>query len=196
MWALIRKYLLAGFLVWVPILVTVLVIRFIVTLMDKSLALLPMAWQPLYLIGVNIPGLGLILTLIILFLTGMLATNFLGSRLVEYWDRLINRIPMVRTIYTGVKQAMHTLFAPGGTAFRKVLLVEFPRAGMWSIAFQTANTSEQISKHVQQEMITIFIPTTPNPTSGFAMMVPKSEVIELDMSVDQGLKMVISLGVI
>lgn len=196
MWALVRKYLLAGFLVWVPILVTIFVLHFIVNIMDKSLALLPAKWQVPEVLGFHVPGVGLVLTLVILFFTGMLATNFLGKKFAILWDKLINKIPLVRTVYMGVKQVMDTLFKSNGTAFRKVLLVEYPRKGLWSIAFQTAHTSEQVSKHVHKDMLTIFIPTTPNPTSGFLMMIPREEAIELDLSVDQALKMVISLGVV
>ncbi len=196
MWSLVRRYLVAGFLVWVPVLVTVWVIKFIISLMDKSIDLLPHTWQPVNFLGFDLPGLGLVLTLVILFFTGMFVTNFLGRRLVEQWDKIINRIPLVRSVYMGVKQVMQTLFTPGGTAFRKVLLVEYPRKGLWSIAFQTAFTSEEVSKHIKTDMLTIFIPTTPNPTSGFLMMIPKKDVIELDISVDQALKMVISLGVV
>lgn len=196
MLSLIRRYLLAGLLVWAPILVTVWVIKFIVGLMDRSIDLLPKAWQPFHVLGFNPPGLGLVLTLVILFFTGMFVTNFLGRRFVDLWDKIINRIPLVRSVYMGVKQVMQTLFSPGGNAFRKVLLVEYPRKGLWSIAFQTAFTSEEVSKHINKDMLTIFIPTTPNPTSGFLMMIPRDDVIELDISVDQGLKMVISLGVV
>lgn len=196
MWALMRKYLIAGLLVWVPILVTVFVIRFIVTLMDQSINLLPARWQPEAWIGVNIPGLGLVMTLLILFFTGMLVTNFLGNKIVALWDQFVNRIPLIRSLYAGVKQVMQTLFSPNGTAFRKVLLVEFPRKGLWSIAFQTAETNKVLTPFTEAEMVSIFIPTTPNPTSGFMMIVDKKDVIELNMTVDQGLKMVISLGVV
>jgi len=196
MMSAIRRYLIAGLLVWVPLLVTIFIIRFIVQLLDHSLVLLPAAWRAEDTLGFALPGLGVLLSLAILFFTGMVATNLLGQKLVSIWDGLINRIPLVRTLYTGVKQVMETIFKPGGTAFRKVLLVEYPRKGLWSIAFQTSETSEEVSKHVNKQMLTIFIPTTPNPTSGFLMMIPKEDAVVLDMSVDQALKMVISLGVV
>jgi uncharacterized membrane protein len=194
--AMIRRYLIAGLLVWIPLLVTIFVIRFIISLLDQSLALLPASLQPVNAIGWDIPGIGVILSLAILFFTGMLVTNFLGKKLFMLWNRFIKRIPIVRSIYAGVKQIMETIFSPGGQAFKQVLLVEYPRKGMWSIAFQTAKTTDEVIKVVGKEMVTIFIPTTPNPTSGFLMMVPRDEVTLLDMSVDQALKMVISLGVV
>lgn len=196
MWPTIRRYLIAGLLVWVPLLVTIFIIRFIVQLLDHSLALLPASWQSEETLGFALPGLGVLLSLAILFFTGMVATNLLGQKLVSIWDKFIDRIPLVRTLYAGVKQVMETIFKPGGTAFRKVLLVEYPRKGLWSIAFQTSETCEEVSRHVNADMLTIFIPTTPNPTSGFLMMIKKEDAIVLDMSVDQALKMVISLGVV
>lgn len=196
MMAAIRRYLLAGLVVWLPIWATYLVLSFIVRLMDGSLMLIPRAYRPDNLLGFHIPGLGIIFTLLILFLTGMLVANFLGRKFVELWDKIIGRIPLVRTIYTGVQQVMSTLFSPQGKSFRKVLFVEYPRKGMWSIAFQTSEVSQEIVDKTSKTMVTIFIPTTPNPTSGFLMMVPKEEVIELEMTVDQALKMVISLGVV
>ena len=158
--------------------------------------LLPNQYQPDVFFGTHIPGLGLIFTLIILFFTGMIAANFLGQRLVSLWDRLIARIPLVRSIHAGVKKVLETVLSPTGKAFRKVLLVEYPRKGLWSIAFQTGHSCKEIEKHLDDEGVTIFIPTTPNPTSGFLMILPKKDVFELDMSVDEALKMVISLGVV
>lgn len=192
----IRRYLLSGLFVWLPIWVTVLVLSFIVNIMDSSLKLLPHVYQPDQLFGFHIPGLGILFTLLILFFTGMFAANFLGHKFVAMWNAFIGRIPVIRSIYTGVQQVMSTIFSPQGKAFRKVLLVEYPRKGMWSIAFQTGEATEEVMNKTGQEMITIFIPTTPNPTSGFLMMIPKGEAFELKMSVDQALKLVISLGVV
>ena len=192
----VRSYLIAGILVWVPIWVTFVVIRFIVDLMDKTLDLLPRAYRPDTLLGMHIPGLGLIFTVVILFVTGLLVTNFLGHKLVNLWERILARIPLVRTIYTSVKQVLHTIFSASDESFRKVLLVEYPRKGLWSVAFQTSSGFRQAEKHVGEELITIFIPTTPNPTSGFLMFIPRNEAIELDISVDEALKVVISLGVV
>lgn len=191
-----RRYIVAGLLVWAPIMVTLLVIRFIVELLDGTLSLLPNAYQPEQLIGFNIPGLGVLLSVSIVFFTGMMVTNILGKKLIHLGELLVDRIPLVRSIYNAVKQVATTIFAKDGQAFKKVYLVEYPRKGMWSIAFQTGNCAEEVEKHIGQKMLTIFIPTTPNPTSGFLMMIPMSEGIELDMTVDQALKLVISLGVV
>lgn len=195
--AAIRKYLISGLLVWLPIWVTLLVIRFLVDLLSKSLLLLPHELQPDVLLGFHVPGIGVIITLLVIFFTGIFAANFIGSKLVEFGDSIVARIPLVRSIYTGVKQVSQTVFTPGGQSFRKVLLVEYPKAGVWSIAFQTGEVMKDIEEALGSEtMVSYFIPTTPNPTSGFLMMAPKSKVIELNMSVDQALKFVISLGVV
>jgi uncharacterized membrane protein len=180
-----------------PIIVTVLVIKFLVDILSKSLLLLPQYLQPDTLIGFHIPGIGVILTLLVIVGTGLFAANFMGKRLVQLGDSLMGRIPLVRSVYTGVKQVTETLFKPGGQSFRKVLMVEYPHPGVWSIAFQTGEVSEEIEGAVGEDnMVSYFIPTTPNPTSGFLMMAPKSKVKELDISVDQALKFVISLGVV
>lgn len=195
--AAIRKYLISGLLVWLPIWVTLLVIKFLVDILSRSLTLLPHDLQPDVLLGVHVPGIGVIITLLVIFLTGIFAANFIGSKLVAFGDSIVARIPLVRSIYTGVKQVTQTVFTPGGQSFRKVLLVEFPKEGVWSIAFQTAEVVKEIETALGHDsMVSYFIPTTPNPTSGFLMMAPKSKVIELNMSVDQALKLVISLGVV
>lgn len=196
--AYIRKCLITGLLVLLPIWVTVLVIRFFVDLLGNSLSLLPYQYQPDQLLGFHVPGIGVMVTLLIIFVTGALAANIIGSRLVAFGDALMGRIPLVRSVYTGVKQVTNTLFTPGGQSFRKVLLVQYPCEGVWTIAFQTGEVSTDIQKAEpgEEQMISYFVPTTPNPTSGFLMMAPRSKVIELDMSVDQALKFVISLGVV
>jgi uncharacterized membrane protein len=158
--------------------------------------LLPKAYQPAQLFGFNLPGLGLVLTVLIVFFTGMLVTNFLGRKLVALWDAIVDRIPLVRSIHNAVKQVANTVFAKDGQSFRKVFLVEYPRKGLWSIAFQTGGAAEEIENHVMEGMVTLFIPTTPNPTSGFLITVSRKDIIELEMSVDQALKYVISLGVV
>lgn len=195
-----RKYFISGLLVWLPIIVTLIVFKFLFDLLDQSLLLLPTAYQPDKLFNIHIPGMGVILTLVVIFFTGLFAANIIGRRLVEIGDNLMGRIPLVRPIYNGVKQVIDTVFTPGGQSFRKVLLVEFPSPGVWSMAFQTGEVSKDIESHFdhppEDMMVTYFIPTTPNPTSGFLMMAPKSKVIELDISVDQALKFVISLGVV
>lgn len=197
MFGYLRKYFISGLLVWLPIWVTLLVIKFLVDLLSKSILLLPAHLQPDALLGFHVPGIGMIVTVAVILLTGLLAANFIGQRLVAFGDTIMSKIPLVRSVYTGVKQVTQTLFTPGGQSFRKVLLVEFPCPGKWSIAFQTGESAKEIDKALGEEaMVSYFIPTTPNPTSGFLMMAPKNKVIELDMSVDQALKFVISLGVV
>ena len=191
----LRRYLIAGLLVWLPLSVTLLVIKLLVDLMDNTLLLLPEAYRPDTLLGFHLPGLGVVLSIAILFVTGIVAANFFGRRLVEVWERLLARIPLVRSIYSGTKQVSETLFAPGGQSFRKVLLIEYPRRGLWTVAFQTGVTAGEAQAKTADEVINVYMPTTPNPTSGFFLMVPKRDVIELDMSVDEGLKMIISMGV-
>lgn len=193
----LRRYFVSGLLVWIPIWITLVVIGFIVNLLDSSLTLLPEKWQPAALFGHHVPGFGVALTIIVILLTGFLAANFLGSRVVLLWDRLVDRIPLVRTLYNAVKQVMETVFSSNGHSFRKVLLVEYPRKGLWSIAFQTGSGSDEVKQILDgEEVVTLFIPTTPNPTSGFLMMAKRSEIHELQMPIDQALKFVISLGVV
>lgn len=191
-----KRYFIAGLLVWLPIGITFLIIRFIVGLMDGTLGLLPKAYQPETLLGVHVPGLGLLLSLIVVVITGLIVTNIVGRKLVHVGESLVSRIPLVRTIYHAVKQVSETIFSSGSQSFRRVYLVEYPRKGLWSIAFQTATSAKELKEKSGLDMITIFIPTTPNPTSGFLMMIPRENAIELDMSVDEALKMVISLGVV
>jgi len=191
-----RRYLLSGLLVWVPIWVTLLVIHFLVDLMDKTLLLIPVRYRPTEIYGHHIPGLGIIFTLVLLFITGVIAANFLGKHVVRLWDSIMARIPLVRSIYSSVKKVLETVFSTSNHSFRKVLLVEYPRKGLWSIAFQTGDGCNEVNSKVDSQMATIFIPTTPNPTSGFLMMVAKNEVQELDMSVEEALRLVISLGVV
>lgn len=191
----LRSYLLAGLVVWLPILVTIGVLRFIVDLLDNTLALIPKAYQPEQLLGLHIPGLGVILSLILLLVTGIFATNFLGQRMVRWGESILSRIPLVRSIYNAVKQVINAVLSTNSEAFRKVLLVEYPRKGMWTIGFQTGASNTEINDLTKEEMVSLFIPTTPNPTSGFLMMIPKREAIELNMSIDEALKFIISLGV-
>jgi uncharacterized membrane protein len=195
--AAIRRYFISGLLVWLPIIITVLVIKFVFDMLSKSLLLLPHHYQPDVLFGFHIPGVGVILTLFVILLTGLFTANIIGRSFLAFGDAMMSRIPLVRSVYTGVKQVTETLFTPGGTSFRKVLLVEYPCPGVWSVAFQTGEVGKETHKLMNEEtMVSYFIPTTPNPTSGFLMMAPKNKVIELDMSVDQALKFVISLGVV
>jgi uncharacterized membrane protein len=191
----LRSYLLAGLVVWLPIIITIGVLRFIIELLDKTLSLIPKAYQPEQLIGIHIPGLGVILSLILLLVTGLIVTNYLGQKLMRWGELLLSRIPLVRSIYNAVKQVINAVLSTNSDAFRKVLLVEYPRRGMWSIAFQTGAATAEINNKIKEPMLSLFIPTTPNPTSGFLLLVPKREAIELNMSIDEALKCVISLGV-
>lgn len=191
-----RKYLIAGLLVWMPLGVTFLVVRAIVGFLDKSLLLLPDAFQPDRLLGFHIPGLGVLLAIALVLVTGMIMANLLGRRLVAFWESLLARIPLVRTLYSAVKQIMEAVLATDAKSFRKVLLVEYPRKGVWSLAFMTSDDLGEVQDKTIANVISVFIPTTPNPTSGFVLMVPESDVIELDMAVEEGLKMIISMGVV
>ncbi|MFN2349049.1 MAG: DUF502 domain-containing protein [Thioalkalivibrio sp.] len=194
--ATLRKYLITGLVVWVPLVITFFVVKFLVDLMDNSLLLLPPAWRPEALFGFTIPGLGVVLAAAILLLTGLITANLVGRKLMELWEGVLNRIPLVRSIYAAVKQVMETLLGAGGDAFRKVLMIEYPRKGIWTLAFQTGVGVGEVQERTSKEVITVFVPTTPNPTSGFIILVPRDEVVELDMSVEDGLKFVMSLGVV
>lgn len=193
---LIKRYFITGLLIWVPLAITAWVLVLIVGTMDQSLRLLPEAIHPRTVLGFDIPGVGAILTLLIIFLTGLLAANFIGQRLVAWWELLLARIPVVNSIYHSVKQVSDTLFSSSGNAFRKALLIEYPRRGSWTIAFLTGQPGGEVLRHLDGEHVSVYVPTTPNPTSGFFLMLPRTEVIELDMSVDTALKYVISMGVV
>ena len=189
-----KKHLITGLLVWIPLIITVWVLRFIISTLDQSLLLLPEQWHPNALLGFRVWGLGTLVSLLVVIGTGFLASNLLGQRLVNVWERLLGRIPVVKQIYSSVKQVSDTLLGPGGQAFRKALLVQYPRQGCWTIAFQTGVPSGEISQHLPDDSLSVYVPTTPNPTSGFFLMLPRSEVRELEMSVDEALKYIISMG--
>lgn len=191
-----RRSIIAGLLVWVPLGVTAFVISFLVGVMDKTLVLIPRQYQPDTLIGFHIPGLGVVLSVLIVFVTGVVFANLFGKQFVALAESLLSRIPLVRSIYAGVKQLMETVFVSGGQSFRKVLLLEYPRKGLWTLAFQTGIDVGEAQFKTGEDVINVYVPTTPNPTSGFFIMVPKKDVVELDMSVDDGLKMLISMGVV
>ncbi len=192
----LRLYFINGLLIWVPVLVTVLVVRFILDLMDQTLLVLPRSLRPDALLGLHVPGLGALLGLLIVFLTGLLVTNFIGRALVAIGEDLLERIPFVRALYSGVKSFSETVFSKSGSSFKKVLLVEYPRAGLWSMGFQTTDHLEEISERLGEPQVCVFIPTTPNPTSGFIVFVPRSKCIELDMSIDTAMRMIVTLGVV
>lgn len=192
-----KKYLITGLLVWVPLAITVWVLQLIVSTLDSSLLLLPEEWRQQHqLLGTKVWGVGAVITLVVVFLTGLIASNFFGQRLLLVWEGLLNRIPVVKSIYSSVKQVSDTLLGPGGQAFRKALLVQYPHKGSWTIAFQTGIPGGEVAEHLHDSHISVYVPTTPNPTSGFFLMMPKSEVIELNMSVDSALKYIISMGVV
>ncbi len=193
---MIRRWLIAGLLVWLPLGATLLVIGFLVDLMDRSLLLLPEHLRPDVLLGFHVPGLGIILTLLILMLTGFFAANFFGARLLAIGESLLQRVPLARTIYGGVKRLSETVLVGDNQAFRKVLLVEYPRKGVWTLAFQTSEPVGEVQERTVKDVVTVFVPTTPNPTSGFIVLVPRDEVIEMDMKVEDALRMIISLGVV
>jgi uncharacterized membrane protein len=191
-----KKYLIAGLLVWMPLGITFLVVRAIVDFLDRSLLLLPYAYQPDNLLGFHIPGFGVVLAVTMVLATGMIVANFLGRRIVVAWESLLARIPVVRNLYAGIKQVLEAVLAADGKSFRKVLLVEYPRKGVWSLAFMTSSDLGEVQEKTAGDVVSVFIPTTPNPTSGFVLMVQRSEVIEMDMTVEEGLKMIISMGVV
>ena len=192
----LRRYLVAGLLVWVPLGVTLMVVRALVGWLDGSLLLIPEPYRPENLLGFPLPGLGVLLSLLILLLTGILAANFFGRSLVGVWERLMARIPLVRSIYSGTKQLAETLFSGGGESFRKVLLVEFPRRGLWTLAFQTGHDIGEAQDKIGGNVLNVYIPTTPNPTGGYFVMVRSEDVVELEMTVDEGLKMLMSMGAV
>jgi len=193
-WSL-RRYLVAGVLVWLPILATLWVITFIVGLMDSILTWLPLSYQPEGLLGFRLPGVGIVIALVVLLVTGLIVSNLLGRTLVRYWDGVIRRIPLVRSIHGGVKSFAESVFSTSNS-FRKVVMIQYPRAGVWSIGFITAEDVGELHDKTGVAHSCVYIPTTPNPTSGFIVMVPASEVVELQMSVDSAMKMIITCGVV
>jgi uncharacterized membrane protein len=191
-----KKYFITGLLVLVPLFITIWVLSTILQIMDQSLSLLPAAWQPKQLFGFHVPGLGALLTLVTIFVTGLVATNIFGRQLIVLWESLLARVPFVKTIYSSVKQVSDTLFSDSGNAFRKAVLVQYPRVGSWTIAFITGAPGGDVVNHLTGDYVSIYVPTTPNPTSGFFLMMPKADVIELQMSVDEALKYIISMGTV
>lgn len=195
-WRRIRTWLIAGLVVWLPVAITYFVLDLAVGLMDRTLLLLPPAYRPDNLLGFHIPGLGILLTLAVLLLTGMLAANLVGRRLVQLGEAILNRIPFVRSVYSAAKNFAEVLLGDTGQSFKKVLLVEYPRKGLYALAFQTSSALAEVQHRTSEDVVCVFLPTTPNPTSGFIIMVPRADVVELDMTVDEALKMIVSLGVV
>lgn len=183
-------------LVWIPIGVTILLIRFLIGLLDRTLGIIPDKYQPEELLGFAIPGLGLILTILVLLITGMLAANIVGRSMVNLWESMVHNIPVVRSVYSAAKNFAEIVFSDSSQSFKKVLLIEYPREGLYSLAFQTSSELGEVQGRTGGEVVCTFVPTTPNPTSGFIIIVPRKDVVELDMDVDEALKMIISLGVV
>ncbi|MEX3930628.1 DUF502 domain-containing protein [Paraburkholderia phymatum] len=192
----LKSVFLTGLLVLVPLAITLWVLGLIIGTMDQTLLLLPHSWQPERLLGFRLPGLGAVLTLAFIFVVGLLTQNFVGQKLVGWWEVIVARIPVVGPIYTSVKQVSDTLLSSSGNAFRKALLIEYPRKGSYTIGFLTGIPGGDVVNHLKEDHVSVYVPTTPNPTSGFFLMVPKSEVIELDMTVDAALKYIVSMGVV
>ncbi len=192
----VRRWLLAGLLVLVPLAITLAVLNWIVGTLDQTLLILPSAWHPDKLLGFHIPGFGVLLTLAIVLLMGAIASNFLGRKLGHWGNMLLHRIPIVRSIYSSVKQVSDTLFSENGNAFRQALLVQWPREGVWTIGFLTGVPGGDVMNHLPGDYLSVYVPTTPNPTGGYFVMLKKSECVELKMSVDEALTYVISMGVV
>jgi uncharacterized membrane protein len=190
-----KRYLIAGLLVWVPLGITLWVLHFLLSTLDQTLLLLPESIRPDQF-GVRVPGLGVLLAFAILLATGVLAANFFGQRLIRIWEAVLGRIPFVKSIYSSVKQVSDTLLSDTGNAFRKALLVQFPNENSWTIAFLTGAPAPAVARHFAEEHVSVYVPTTPNPTSGYFLIVPRSRVRDLDMSVEEALKYVVSMGVV
>ena len=196
MLAKLRKYIITGLLIWVPLGITIFVIKLLVDLMDKTMVLLPPAWRPEAIFGFDIPGLGIVLSAMIVFITGFFLTNFAGKRLIKLWESILDRIPLVRSIYSSVKQVTQTILSSDSNTFNEVLLIEYPRKGLWTLCFKTSDSPESFTEKTNKDLITVFIPTTPNPTSGFIIFVDKNDVKKIDIDVEDALKLVMSLGVV
>lgn len=192
----LRRYFFAGLLVWVPLIVTLVIIRFLVDVLDFTILLLPPAWRPEAFLGFNVPGSGVIFAVVVVLVTGLIAANIVGRKLVDVGEAIVERIPLVSSIYSAVKQLLKTVLHDGGQSFRRVVMVEYPRRDLWTLGFQTNVGVGEVQRQSDREVITVFIPTTPNPTSGFVIIAPRDDVIFLDMSVEDGLKFIMSLGVV
>lgn len=191
-----RKYFITGLLILVPLAITAWVLNLVIGTMDQSLLIVPARWQPRALIGFDIPGLGTMLTVLIVFVTGLLTNNLVGNYVVKLWERLLQRIPIVNSLYSSVKQVSDTLFSSSGNAFRKAVLVPYPHQNSWTIAFLTGTPGGDVKNHLVGDYVSVYVPTTPNPTSGFFLMMKRQDVVELEMSVDAALKYIVSMGVV
>ena len=196
MFAKFRKFIITGLLIWVPLGITILVIKLLVDLLDKTILLLPPTWRPEALFGFEIPGLGIFISAMIIFVTGFILTNFVGRRIIRWGEKLLDRIPLVSSIYSAVKQVTATVLSSDNDTFNEVLLIEYPRKGVWTLCFKTGDSPKAFEQVTHDALVTVFVPTTPNPTSGFILFVPRSDVTKLDMDVEDALKLVMSLGVV
>ncbi len=192
----LRRWLVAGLLIWFPLAATILIFSLLLDISNRLFFLIPARYRPETLLGFDVPGLGLAFAVLVLLLTGIFGANLLGRRLVALYERILNRIPLVRSVYGAVKHFAEIVFSEDGASFKKVLLIEYPRTGLYSLCFQTSESAHEVQHRSGETVVTVFLPTTPNPTSGFMLFVPKKDIVELDMAVDDALKMIISLGVV
>jgi uncharacterized membrane protein len=192
----VRNYMIAGLLIWIPIMVTVWVVRFVARILDQSLLLLPPSWRPEAIFGTYVPGLGILLSLLLLFVTGVLVRNLFGRQIIAGAENLMRRIPVIGAVYSGAKTFSETVLTDQGKSFKQVVMVEFPRKGVFSIGFITADDLEEAQAKTAQDVTCVFVPTTPNPTTGFIILVPRDEVVRMDMTVDEAFKMLLTLGVV
>jgi uncharacterized membrane protein len=188
-----KRYFLAGLILWAPLSITIWVITWVFDALDS---VLPMALRSEALFGTHIPGFGVLVVVLLILLTGFVAANLIGQKLVEIWEGLMRRIPLFRSIYSSVKQVSDTILSPNGQAFRQAVLIQYPRQGSWTIGFLTGTPASDVAQHLPTECVSVYVPTTPNPTSGFFLMMPKTEVIELSIGVDAALKYVVSMGTV
>ncbi len=191
-----KKYLITGLLIWLPLAITLWIIDFVITTMDRTLLLLPEAWRPESAFGMHLPGFGLVVSVLIIFMTGLLAANFLGQRLLRWWEAMVGRIPIVNSIYSSVKQVSDTMLSQKGNAFRKVVLVEFPQRGQWTMGFVVGTPGDRLAPRLGEDKVTVYVPTAPNPTSGYVIMADPRELRDLDVTVDEAFKFHVSLGVV
>lgn len=191
---LLQRWLLAGVVIWLPIVATILAVRFLVDLLDQTIAWMPAAWQPERWLGFELPGLGLLFSLIIVLATGALAANWVGLKLLSVGESVVDRLPLIRSIYKSMKRVAETVFSDKGNAFREVLMLEYPRKGLWTLGFRTGQAPSEINRHTGRRMATVYVPTTPNPTSGFVVMADEDELVPLDMPVEAALQLIISMG--
>jgi uncharacterized membrane protein len=191
----LRRYLVAGILVWLPILATIWAVTFIIHIMDRTLLLLPAGYRPQALVGFALPGVGAVFAFLVLLATGLLVTNLIGRQMVALWEDLLARIPVVRSVYSGVKSFTESVFSQSNS-FRKVVMVEYPRKGIWSLGFMTADDVPEVSQRTGEPHAAVYLSNSLNPTAGFLVILPRREAVELDMSVDAAMKMIITCGVV